>query len=406
MRTGAKYIIVVPEGAAGEPVDDLDGLTALEAAQTPNLDALARDGRVGLVATTPPGSIPSEEVTLPCLLGYDPLRYPLGRAALDARGSGEPIDAGVTLSFRVDVLTVDASGEVLASPPALTLPQTRRLLDDLGNAIDDDGLRFTAIAPGVGLLLTAWEGEQSETVLHPVGSLPGRPLRRAQPTGRHAETIAAIMQQSRDLFEDHELNALRREADEPPITQVWIWGAADAQNEQPPTFAGLYNGVRGWLLADDLAAVGFARTIGWDSRHIGALEPAMLAKAMIAALDDYDVVCGVLHDAARASASGDVAAKVEAIERMDADLIAPLAATRSDHDRWRMLVSPSVRMRTDTGALDAEPLPFVLAGHGVSSIVERRFIEADAEASDLYAEVGSELMEYVLFGSGMRKHNP
>ena len=79
-----KYAIIIPDGAADEPLKELGGKTALEAADIPNIDAISAQGRQGMVHTIPPGMTAGSDVAQICLLGYDPVRYYSGRAPLEA----------------------------------------------------------------------------------------------------------------------------------------------------------------------------------------------------------------------------------------------------------------------------------------------------------------------------------
>ncbi len=408
----AKYVLLVPEGCSGRPLADLDGLTPLEAARTPNLDRLAAAGRVGMAATTPPGGTCSTESTFACLLGYDPLLHPLGRARLDVcglvpEGDDPPIPDDWAV-YRLDFVTVGDGGAITPPPCELTLPETRRLLDELGRELresfdDLPELEIRPLAPGVGLLLVAEDidGEDSETVCQPLGTVFGRPRRhRHRPVGPQAEVLQSIVEASEDLFDGHEINALREETGQPPVHQVWVWGGG-AGGPLPP-FSDMQRGAEGTLIADDPAAVGLARRIGWSGLYRQKLPPAEAARHAIAALGDADLVCLYLTAPARAGYAGDLPGRIEAIESIDREIVPPLQQRLEQQERWRMLVAPTLSVHAQHGTHEADPVPFLLSGFGMSGVVERRYNEPEAADSDLFIEVGHELMEYFLFGAGMR----
>ena len=81
-----KYIILVPDGMADEPLKELGGKTPLEAAHTPNMDSMARAGFSGLVQTIPDGLPPGSDIGNLSLMGYDPAKNFSGRAPLEAAG--------------------------------------------------------------------------------------------------------------------------------------------------------------------------------------------------------------------------------------------------------------------------------------------------------------------------------
>ena len=86
-----KYVVIIPDGCADEPVDALGGKTALEAARLPNIDALGHAGVIGLSDNVPPTLTAASDVATLSLLGYDPLEVYTGRAPLEAAAMGIPL---------------------------------------------------------------------------------------------------------------------------------------------------------------------------------------------------------------------------------------------------------------------------------------------------------------------------
>ncbi|MDD4877352.1 MAG: cofactor-independent phosphoglycerate mutase, partial [Dehalococcoidales bacterium] len=100
-----KYCIVIIDGAAGLPLPDRDGKTCLELADTPNMDALAKEALVGLVRTVPAGMEASSACACMSVLGCDPKKYYRGRAAIEARSMGVAIDEREVV-FRCNLVAV------------------------------------------------------------------------------------------------------------------------------------------------------------------------------------------------------------------------------------------------------------------------------------------------------------
>src|ERR1700742_3073112 len=100
-----KYAIIIPDGAADEPLKELNGKTPLEAAHTPNMDRIAMDGRQGLATTVPAGFESGSDVATMCLLGYDPKKYHTGRAPLEAAAQRIPLSSADWV-FRMNLVTV------------------------------------------------------------------------------------------------------------------------------------------------------------------------------------------------------------------------------------------------------------------------------------------------------------
>ena len=106
-----KYVIIIPDGAADTPVEDLGGKTPLEVANKPHMDAVAMNGRLGTVRTTPPGYSAGSDVCTLCLLGYEPAKYHPGRAPLEAAAMGLQLDPTLDWVFRCNLVTiVDQAG--------------------------------------------------------------------------------------------------------------------------------------------------------------------------------------------------------------------------------------------------------------------------------------------------------
>lgn len=106
-----QLLYVCLDGLGDEPIPELDGLTPLEAARTPNLEALARGGRQGLVHTVGPDVAPESDIAVFAILGYDPRQDHPGRGVLEALGAGMDFRDG-DLAYRVNFATREG-GEIV-----------------------------------------------------------------------------------------------------------------------------------------------------------------------------------------------------------------------------------------------------------------------------------------------------
>src|SRR5438552_10156298 len=140
-----KYAIIIPDGAADEPLTELGGKTPLEAADTPNMDAIAAEGRIGLVRTVPEGFESGSDVATMCLLGYDPAVYHTGRAPLEAAAQNIPLSPSDWV-FRCNLVTVVDGVMKDHSAGGIADSDARRLLNALRQSIDLPGFEFF---PGV-----------------------------------------------------------------------------------------------------------------------------------------------------------------------------------------------------------------------------------------------------------------
>jgi 2,3-bisphosphoglycerate-independent phosphoglycerate mutase len=417
-----KYCVIIPDGAADVPIPELNGLTALEAASTPNLDRLARSGRVGTVRTTPAGMEAGSDVCSMCLLGYDPVRYHTGRAPLEAAALG--IDLGPQdWVFRLNLVTTGLAGSAQEglmldhSAGHITDAEARTLVSDIGafwRRCEPELSRDLTLTPGVSYrnILVDRSGRDYALVrTTPPHSIPGEPWTPHLPrggAGKEAEVLRTLMRLSAQVLADHPVNRARVEAGLRPATMAWIWG----QGLRPvmPTFRERF-GLRGAMItAVDLLA-GIAAYIGWDRLNVPGItgyhdnDYAGQGRATIEALGRYDIVCCHVEAPDEASHQGDWQTKVASIEAIDRQIVGPVAhwlEGLGDPERdasaegWRVLVLPDHYTLVGTRKHDPTPPPFLLAGSWVRSVVPRRFTEAEASASDLHIEDGHELMEYFL----------
>src|SRR5947208_3682465 len=136
-----KYAIIIPDGAADDPLPELNGKTPIEAAATPNMDRIAMEGRQGLARTVPEGFESGSDVATMCLLGYDPRIYHTGRAPLEAAARRIPL-APTDWVFRCNLVTVVDGIMKDHSAGGITDAEAQVLIEDLSKARNDDGFEF------------------------------------------------------------------------------------------------------------------------------------------------------------------------------------------------------------------------------------------------------------------------
>src|ERR1043165_4206448 len=133
-----KYALIIPDGAADTPIDDLAGKTPLEVAQKPHMDSVARSGKLGTVRTTPPGYSAGSDVCTLCLLGYEPAKYHPGRAPLEAAAMGLKLDPARDWVFRCNLVTIIDGIMIDHSSGHISDQEARALLDEVRKALAPD----------------------------------------------------------------------------------------------------------------------------------------------------------------------------------------------------------------------------------------------------------------------------
>jgi 2,3-bisphosphoglycerate-independent phosphoglycerate mutase len=349
-----KYLVLVPDGCADEPLAELGGRTPLEAARMPHLARLAATAEVGLAEVIPPGLPPGSDVGNLAILGYDPAEYHTGRAPIEAAAMGVDL-APDEVAFRCNLVTVGADGTMVDFAAGhVTSEQSHVIVAALDEALGNgrDGVRFH---PGVEyrhLCVVPRDLGDAECV--PPHDLTGQPI--VLPTGPAAAKLTALMDASKPVVAAAaaEVGSI--------ATQIWLWG--QGTRPQLPDFAARH-GVTGRLSSavDLVRGLGVlcgievldvpGATAGFDNDY------AAQRDAALASLADRDLFLLHVEATDEAGHQGAVDEKVASLERWDADIIGPLVDALADAP-YRMLLLPDhatpCAARTHTSA----PVPYLL----------------------------------------------
>jgi len=391
-----KYVIIVPDGAADEPLEQFGNKTILEAASTPNMDKISSTGRLGLVRTVPEHMEPGSDVAQMSLLGYDPKRYYTGRAPIEAVARN--IDLSNTdWVFRCNLITIADGKMADHSAGHISTEEGTKLINDLNKQLGTDKIRFY---PGVSYRhLLVFNGLDFKVQTFPPHDYIGTPIEKILPRGKGEELLIEMMARSQQLFANTDINKIRKDLGENQVSSIWLWGqGVKAKMESFEKRFGL-KGVT--ITAVDLAR-GLSLLIGFDLIDVpgatGFVDTNYQGKAAAAidALNKYDIVLVHIEAPDEAGHSGNAEMKKKAVERIDKFIVGPVYEAMKKFPSWRILVAPDHPTPVRTGAHVADPVPFAMAGTGVASVLNLPFSEANAAKSGLKIENGFELMEYFL----------
>src|SRR5438874_7516531 len=204
-----KYAIIIPDGAADDPLPELGGKTPLEAAKTPHMDRIAAEGRVGLVRTIPEGFESGSDVATMCLLGYDPVKYHTGRAPLEAAAQSIPLSP-TDWVFRCNLVTVVDGIMKDHSAGGISDAEAQRLIRELARKVDVPGFEFYTGVSYRNLLVYRGH-EPFDVTTKPPHEIPDEPAAKHLPRGKGSEILRTIIDRSKELFEHHEINEVRRQ---------------------------------------------------------------------------------------------------------------------------------------------------------------------------------------------------
>ena len=400
-----KYVVIIGDGMADRPVEELGGLTPLKKAFTPNMDKLARGGIMGKARTVPEGFHPGSDVANLSILGYDPALYYTGRAPLEAASIG--VGLGETdVAFRCNLVTLkfnrDKTRAVMEdySSGHITTEEAGELIASIGAALKERDIAFYR---GVSYRhLMVWRNGSSAVECVPPHDIIGKEITDYLPVGEGEDMLRGLMRRSVGILEKHAVNKKRVESGGRPANSIWLWGQGKKPNL--PAYREKY-GIRGSLIsAVDLTKglgmyAGFEvldvpGATGWlDTNYAGKTEYALDA------LKDADFVYIHVEAPDEAGHCGSCKDKIKAIEDLDALVVGPVLKGLEERFRdFRVLLMPDhatpVRIRTHTD----EPVPFVVYdSRAVRKNEGAAYDESITGRKDVMSvDKGHELMDYFI----------
>ncbi len=374
----AKYLVLLGDGMADEPLEVLNGRTPLAAAHTPNMDGLAQRGVCGWVRTVPPGMPPGSDVANLSVMGFNPATYYTGRAPLEAASMGiemRPQD----VAYRCNLVTVRNGVMVDYSAGHISSQEARELIRAIHSALGDD---IFAFFPGVSYRhLLVWRGGKDSPQTTPPHDISGRLVEEYLPNGDGAEDLRVLMKKSREILSHHPVNERRVREGKNPATMIWLWG----QGKKPklPSFEETY-GVKGAVISAVDLMKGIAVLLDMEPISVpgatGYLDTDYEGKAQ-AALDFLrkrgDLVYLHIEAPDEAGHQGEVDAKIKAIEDIDARVLPIiLEGARGYSEPFNILLlcdhPTPIAIKTHT----SNPVPFVIWRSHQEWAGERGYSEA------------------------------
>jgi 2,3-bisphosphoglycerate-independent phosphoglycerate mutase len=396
-----KYLVLLGDGMSDEKLAELGGKTPLQAAHTPNMDMMARRGRIGLAQTVPSGYPPGSDVANLSVFGYNPADCYSGRSPLEAASIGVTL-APDDVAFRLNFVNLEpANGTLIMRDYAaghITTAEGRELIEALQQEIGSNEFHFHT---GVSYRhLLVWRGGFERISATPPHDISGKSIADYLPKGEGSERLIELMTSSQMVLHRHPLYRQRLESGKVPANSIWLWGQGKA-----PRMATY--GEKFGLTGAVISAVDLVRGIGiYAGLDVIRVEGATgyidtnyqgKAAAALKALESRDFVYLHVEAPDEASHGGNLAHKLQAIEDFDAQVVGPILAGIGRFGDFRILVTPDhptpVALKTHT----SDPVPFILyAGEETEKGSATGYDEAQAKASGLVVDPGYKLMELLL----------
>ena len=398
-----KYIVLVGDGMADYPIKELGERTPLEAARTPNMNFIAKAGRLGRIKTIPDKMSPASDVANISILGYDPQKYYTGRGPLEAANLGIDLEAD-DVAFRCNLIT--ASGDTLVDYSAghISSKEAAILIKFIDQNLGTNRIRFY---PGVSyrhlmLVKRGTDEHLQDLECKPPHDISGQSISKNLPKGDNTDLIIKLMQDSRKILENHEINLVRVDLKENPANMIWLWG----QGKKPamPKFTDKY-GLSGSVISAVDLIKGLGKILGLEVINVpGATgyydtDYEGKAKAALKTLKEKDFVFLHVEAPDEAGHNGDLREKITAIERFDQLVVGTILEAFKRKKNFRILVLPDHATPISVKTHTSDIVCFGIFGKDIIAGGFLNYSEKEAQKSELYFEKGHELMEYFIRGT-------
>ena len=396
-----KYVVVLADGMADLPIEELNHKTPLEYAATPNMDALACGGTMGMVKTVPDSMKPGSDVANLAVMGYDPLNNYSGRSPLEALSVGVSMK-DTDIIFRCNIVTVSenepypektildhSSGEISTEDADI-------LMDAVREAFQNGQFQFYT---GTSYRhITVWDkGEVLD--LEPPHDHLGQVIGPYLPANK---LFRDMMEKSFDVLNNHPLNVKRAQEGKNKANSLWFWGAGTKPGLQDFKEKTGLNGTM--ISAVDLLkgiAVGAGMDVAQVEGATGSLDTNYIGKAnaAIEALltKNKDFVYIHVEAPDEMGHQGNVRHKVQSIEEIDKNIIGVVKKALDDaSEAYRILVLPDhptpICKRTHT----SDPVPFVLYDSTAVQKNQTTFSEKNAATTGVFQSEGYRLLQLLI----------
>ncbi|MDE5945884.1 MAG: cofactor-independent phosphoglycerate mutase [Oscillospiraceae bacterium] len=401
-----KYLVMLCDGMADYPIEELGGKTPLEYADTPCMDKLAKNAEVGLIKTVMDGMKPGSDVANLSVLGYNPEIYYTGRSPLEAGSIG--IDMKSTdVSLRCNLVTLSheenyedktiidyCAGDISTSDAEI-------LVKYLAENLNDDEFKLYSGVSYRHCLIWS-NGTLDIAPLTPPHDITGKPIKEYIPTNPNASKLYELMKKSYELLKDHPLNKERIAKGLRPANSMWLWGEGKRANLDD--FYEKYS-VKGSMIS----AVDLLKGIGKFSNMnvvnvegaTGYIDTNFAGKAQ-AAIDEFkngqDFVYIHVEAPDECGHRNEMENKVKSISLIDKYVLAPVVDALREMGDFRVLVTPDhptpLSLKTHTN----NPVPYMIydsTNKNNQNNVDA-YNEKTAEKTGFYIEQGYSLMKKFL----------
>lgn len=407
-----KYVLIIGDGMADNPVPELGGKTPLQHANIPNMDNLASRGILGSVKNCPDALPAGSDTAITSIFGCDPLKYYTGRAPLEAAASGLMLNAG-DIAYRCNMVCYEDCDKPL---------EERRILshsagsiegsesDEIVTALFADP-EFAAAAKKAGMTvnpghsfrhIAVQSGAKAEGMkLIPPHDHLGEVIAPLLPSGsENAQILKGLMSLAFEKLNHHPLNEKRRSEGKMPANGIWFW--AEGTAVKLPSFLEQFGKTGGVISAVPLCH-GIAALTGLEPVFVEGANGELTTNfenkvsAVLETLEKHDFAALHVEAPDECTHNGDLPGKLQAIEWLDSRAVGPLCQQMTKRGwEYRILILSDHKTLTSTRGHDGEPVPFILYDSRVDTGLGLAYCEENGEKGKYYS-VGAKSCMQLLF---------
>ncbi len=401
-----KFVVILGDGMADYPMQELNNKTPLQYANKPNIDMLAKKGLVGLVKTVPDGIPPGSDAANLSVMGYNPKVFYTGRSPLEAVSMGiELLPTDVALRCNLVYLSeteINYEDKTMIdySSDEISTDEAKELVEAVNLSLKTSDITFY---PGISYRhCMVWSHGKTGLGCTPPHDILEKKITAYLPQ-EESGMLLELMKKSYDILKDHPVNQKRRARGLRPANSIWLWG--EGRKPALSSFREKYNITGTMISAVDLLK-GIGLCAGLESVDVegatGNIHTNFVGKAnaALAELDNgKDFVYVHVEAPDECGHRYEIENKVKAIEFLDQKVVAPILEGLKKHKDYRIMVLPDhptpLSLRTHT----SDPVPFIIYDSTAEVTSQAKaYDEVEAKKTDIYVEEGYKLMDWFITG--------
>ena len=397
-----KYLVLLCDGMADRPFEELGGKTPMQLAKKPNMDALAKVSELGMCKTVADGLKPGSDVANLSVMGYDPMECYTGRSPLEAASIG--VDMKETdVMLRCNLVTLSDEENYCDKTMVdycagdISTEEAAEIIKSVDERFGGGKFKFY---PGVSYrhCLVVDGGTTELGNMTPPHDISGRVVGKYLSDSENAAELIDMMKKSCDFLKNHPVNIKRIAEGKRPASSIWLWG--EGKKPQLENFYEKFGKKCGVVSAVDLIK-GIGILSGMQLAEVegatGYIDTNFKGKceAAIKLFEENDLVYVHIEAPDECGHRGEAGNKVKSIELIDKLVLGPILEHFKDED-IKILIMPDHPTPLAIKTHSADPVPYLLYDSGEAKQGAESFTEQTAAASGIFEPFGPNMMKKLL----------